>query len=166
MMERVWRFIARICCRPRVLAWIVNQAMKRPAKHIGLYMHRWWLVPPSWRLPFSIRVHHILRPDLDRDLHDHPWNWRTIILSGWYIEEDVFGSHHIRYEGETRAAFAETFHRIVEVPPNGVWTLFIMGRHRNPWGFMTGRPPRKVHRKDYESQNARSAEIKRAKEIL
>jgi len=120
-----------------------------------LSARRWWLVPPSWRLPFSIRVHHILLPDADPYLHDHPWDWRTIILDGWYSEENVEGQMHTYCEGDTRAASAETLHRIDEVSVGGVWTLFIMRHRRNRWGFMCGDPPRKIYWADYESQNGR-----------
>jgi hypothetical protein len=138
-----------------VRRWLIAQAKKRPFLHLGGYMSRWWLVPPSWNLPFTVRVHHILRPDADPYLHDHPWNWRAVILSGWYEEEDVFGQCWIHLQGETRPAYAETFHRINRVSHGGVWTLFIMGRKRQRWGFMVGDPARKVYHRDYRSQNGR-----------
>lgn len=117
-------------------------------------MRRYWLIPPSWHLPFTVRIHHILAPDADPYLHDHPWNWRTIVLAGWYVEEDVEGRKTHRMRGDTRAATAETFHRIDAVGRNGAWTLFIMGRKRNRWGFMVGAPPRKVYYRDYLKENA------------
>lgn len=156
--SRVWNLLAWLATRPGVRAWIIRQAQKRPYIHIGEYMYRWWLVPESWRLPFAIRLHHIKREDLDPYLHDHPYDWRSIILDGWYSEEDVFGHVENRLEGSTRAATAETFHRIVAVPPQGVWTLFILkGARRNNWGFMVGDPARKVHWREYESPNDREA---------
>ena len=116
-----------------------------------------WLVPYEWRLPFAIRIHHIMRPDADPYLHDHPWAWRTIVLRGWYLEEDVFGTPQLRRAGETRAASAETLHRIDRVSEGGVWTLFITGRKCNAWGFVVpgNGMPRKVYHQNYISENGR-----------
>lgn len=160
MTDMFWQFIAWLVTRPRVRAWVIKQARKRPYAHIGEYMYRWWLVPEYWRLPFAIRVHLIKREDLDPYLHDHPWNWRTIILDGWYHEEDEFGVVHHRTTGSTRGATAETLHRIAAVPTTGVWTLFITGRRRNRWGFIVphvGGAPRKIFWREYESPNNREA---------
>lgn len=158
MTEFLWTIIARIASRPRISAWLIRQAQKRPYIHIGDYMHRWWLVPERRWLPLAIRVHHIRLPDADPYLHDHPYNWRTIVLRGWYVEEDVFGQWHVRLECGTRAASAETLHRINNVSSGGVWTLFILlGKRRNRWGFMVGNPARKIHWEDYQSTNNREA---------
>ena len=122
-------------------------------------MSRYWIFPESWRFPFAIRVNHIRRHDLDLYLHDHPFDWRTIILDGWYFEEDVFGLYHYRGRGETKSATAETFHRITKVSDDGVWTLFITGRRRNKWGFMINDYmgiPRKIHHSDFISPNGRA----------
>jgi hypothetical protein len=34
----------------------------------------------------GIKLHHILRSDEDRDCHDHPWSFLSIILAGGYFE--------------------------------------------------------------------------------
>lgn len=130
--------IAKILCKPRVYNPLISLAMRRPFKHIGNYMGRWWLFNPRWKTPwlFAIRIHHIMRPDADRAIHDHPFNFRSFILKGWYWEEDVMG-HMRRYkEGDTYRTAAERFHRITEVPPDGVWTLVICWPKRQRWGFL------------------------------
>lgn len=160
-----WSLIADfIAARPRLVDWIITWAQRTPYFHIagedGLYMRRWWLMPrwtlkedeqghlmPKAWMPFSVRVHHICRPDHDRDLHDHPFNYRTVILRGWYVEENVFGDVAARPQGMTVSATANTFHRIAEVSPGGVWTLFFMGRRTNTWGFLVD--GRKVHWRQY-----------------
>lgn len=155
--KKLWNAVAWLATRPLVRAWIIRQAQKRPYIHIGEYMYRWWLIPQEWKLPRAARVHHIKREDLDPFLHDHPWDWRTIILDGWYDEEDVEGVIRRREAGTTRGASAETLHRIVAVSPGGVWTLFITGERRNRWGFMVGDPARKTYWRDYTSPNSREA---------
>lgn len=48
------------------------------------YMRRWWVIP---RNPyFNIYLHHFLRSDDDRALHDHPWDNMSVLLKGSYIE--------------------------------------------------------------------------------
>lgn len=57
------------------------------------YLRRWYFTPWSddkhklkrKRLP-NIYLHHILKSDDDRALHDHPWDNVSIILKGGYIE--------------------------------------------------------------------------------
>lgn len=87
------------------------------------------------RFDIAIRVHHILRKDNAREPHDHPWNARTIILDGYYVEErgDLMFS---RVPGDTATLNFGEFHRIVHMPDDGVWTIFITGRKRGTWGFL------------------------------
>lgn len=134
-----------------------------------MYMGRWWLFNPypapgdyarkGWRdwLP-SIRIHHIMRPDTDRHLHDHPWNARTIVLHGWYAEErysDLWDKaererfiqkrgpaavalllrERLRQRGYTGRLLFGEYHRISAVSNGGVWTMFITWRKRGTWGF-------------------------------
>ncbi|MGC4059385.1 MAG: hypothetical protein QM749_00400 [Aquabacterium sp.] len=153
----MWQFIAFfIASRPRLVGWLIRCAKRSPyvtITHDGsvVYMKRWWLMPRcllhtdkegnlmprSW-VPFSLRIHHIVLPDSDRDLHDHPFDYRTIILDGFYVEEDIFGAFRFRNTGDTVKARAQTFHRIDKVSDGGVWTLFIMGPRINGWGFLVG----------------------------
>lgn len=147
--------IAKLLALPPVANLIIRHAMKTPDEHLPGYMHRYWLLNPYDRetrrarwpwLPFSIRVHHILRRDEGRHLHDHPWNARTVILRGGYIENrgDVM---HARLAGETATLQHNEFHEITHVTPGGVWTMFIMGRYRGRWGFLVD--GRKVDFKEY-----------------
>lgn len=166
MRELPWRLLAAILTRPSVRRWLIARAMRTPYAHItgpdgSVYMGRWWLFNPypaksdgrkrKWAdwLP-SARIHHIMRPDSDRHLHDHPWNARTIILRGWYHEERPYTTpmYPVRVDGHggtrnlyRRAAgytgrllFGE-YHRIAAVSDEGVWTLFITWRYRGTWGF-------------------------------
>ena len=47
-------------------------------------MVRYRLLDTRWG---GLYVHHFLRSDQDRDLHDHPWHFTSLILWGGYVEE-------------------------------------------------------------------------------
>ncbi len=162
-----WNLIARFLARPAVTNWLINRAMQTPYTHIKsqncdtVYMYRFWLFNPylataekvrltqegkriPWSFPISIRLHRIMRPDSDRDMHDHPWNARTIILRGWYLEireYDTFGDYtpfgyfYDRKSGQTATLKFNEYHRIIDLPKEGVWTLFITYKYRGTWGF-------------------------------
>jgi hypothetical protein len=85
-------------------------------------------------------IHHIIRPDADRHLHDHPWAWSLgVILKGGYIEERQIGDRVVRCtyrEGDLNLLMPGTYHRIDTVE-EGTWTLFLCGaKHSNSWGFL------------------------------
>jgi hypothetical protein len=158
MSEFLWRIVAFIVSRKTVADWLIRRAERTPYLHIhskqdgSLYMGRWWLFNPypredenqaqawrkSWRgkLP-SARIHHICRPDMERDEHSHPWDARTFVLRNWYHE--VRGNRFfIRKAGDTATLRYGEFHRITTVPEGGVWTLFITWPKQGSWGFKVG----------------------------
>lgn len=150
-MNIVWRVIAKILANPAVTDRLIRRAMKTPyypiVKDGQTYMERFWLFNPygsvdgqqmgsrfKW-FPWNVRIHWIRLPDQDRDMHDHPWNARTIILRGGYIEQ--------RLDGEVSRVFGDTatlrfgeYHRIKTIFPGGAWTLFISGPYQGTWGFL------------------------------
>lgn len=155
------KWLAKQLARPRVVDWLIRRAEKTPYFHItskdgtDVYMYRYWLFNPypknhqAWRFPISIRLHRIMRRDMDRDKHDHPWNARTFILRGGYTEErleylescEYFGGHtysidYRRKAGDTATLRYGEYHCITEVSDDGVWTLFITGKYRGTWGFL------------------------------
>ncbi|WYW04082.1 cysteine dioxygenase [Pseudomonas phage vB_PpuP-BotAed] len=147
----IWNLIARLASTPCVANWLIRRAQKTPYTHIyhpkGLYMGRWWLfnpypgpdTPHKNRFPISVRVHHICLPDDARDLHDHPWNARTIILKGGYLEQRLEGSEMKFYErkpGDTATIKFGEYHTIESLQEGGAWTLFITGKYRGTWGFL------------------------------
>jgi hypothetical protein len=64
---------------------LLNRLLGRSDIHMrgSPYMERWQFVD---RPSFGARVHHILRSDWDRALHDHPWDFTSVILTGGYYE--------------------------------------------------------------------------------
>lgn len=161
-MSIFWRAVACIVSRPAVASWLIARAQRTPYFHLPGYMDRWWLFngyPPStgeaddgqnydrrrFRWLPSIRVHHILRADTAEHLHDHPWDARTIVLRGGYIERRLVWRRpnggraivrRVRMTGDTSTIRFGDFHHIEEVTAEGVWTLFITGRKLGGWGFL------------------------------
>lgn len=154
-----WRLVAWIVSRPRIADYLIRRAMRTEYTHLPGYMNRYWLFNPyskangvevtpiSW-LP-SIRVHHILRRDNDRHKHDHPWDARTIIAKGHYVEDKIveYGSdpwsdyyerteRSVRRPGDTAPVPFSSYHSIVEVSEGGVWTFFITFGYKGVWGFL------------------------------
>lgn len=141
----------------------------------SLYMGRNWLMPrwlltpdsenagalkaKAW-LPMAIRLHHIARPDLDRDFHDHPWTFISLVLRGGYIErrptsdvpnwlsDEEDGYYIKRRPGSFALRRYTQRHRIIHVEPDTV-TLVVVFRKRQSWGFFTRHG--KVHWRAYAS---------------
>ncbi|GMV82131.1 MAG: hypothetical protein AMXMBFR7_33150 [Planctomycetota bacterium] len=107
------------------------------------YLHRYTLL---WTPIFRVYLHHILRSDSDRDLHDHPWNFVSIILRSGYLEH-VPGGAKMRMPGDVVVHRAKDLHRVQltkqpaplgEVWPDiPAWTLVFCGRKKRVWGFQT-----------------------------
>lgn len=107
-----------------------------------LYMRRWVAEIPMLG---GIRLHRIAGPDPDRHLHDHPFDFVSLVLWGWYDETyddnepceiDAVFSRRRRWLALNRFR-AEHLHQITQVAPGGCWTLVLSGRRRRPWGFNT-----------------------------
>lgn len=101
----------------------------------NIYLDRYTLLGTPY---FSIKFHRIFRPDRQRDLHDHPWNFLSLIIKGCYTEitEDKRKSPDGCYD---RVWFsfhkAEEFHRIDYVSKSPIWTLVFCGSKKRDWGF-------------------------------
>lgn len=93
----------------------------------------------------NIYLHRIIQTDLDRHVHNHPWEWSTsLILHGGYTEERLLewtprgGRVELRHlqPGMINILGPNDFHRIVGLHGSEVWTLFTAGRKSLDWGFM------------------------------
>jgi hypothetical protein len=96
------------------------------------YMIRWSL----W-LPFGCRLmlHHILRSDSDRVLHDHPWAFMSVVLWGGYTEQ-TRDRRKWRGVGSVGAYPAEHQHRVILDNGTPAWSLVLRGRRVREWGFI------------------------------
>jgi hypothetical protein len=168
--EWIWKGIAKIISSPRIRELLIKRALKTPYFNLPGYMDRWWEFNPYDTetrikkypgLP-SIRIHHILRADLARHPHDHPWNARTVILKGNYTERrfTVFPGNpkmafkdYERNEGDTATINFNQYHSIERVSDGGVWTFFITYEYMGTWGFWVDgkKMPWRQYEQEYET---------------
>lgn len=86
---------------------------------------------------FAIFLHHFRRSDNDRHVHDHPWSFVTLLLSGGYWEHLPDRTSKWRKRFSILYRPAEWQHWVeIEKP---VWTLVLRLRRRREWGFVTPR---------------------------
>lgn len=103
------------------------------------YLERWWIIPRNrW---FNIYLHHFLRSDDDRALHDHRYVNVSVLLRGSYLEHLRDGRVLLRKPWSVWAPWRLVFrlrttaHRVALIDCAPVWTLFLTGPHVRNWGF-------------------------------
>lgn len=101
------------------------------------YLKRLRIVQTPW---FGLYVHWIYLPDNDRDPHDHPWNFTSMVLRGGYTEvlhtsrDDCAMHEHRRWSIHRMPTHLA--HGIVRLQPRTI-TLIFTGRRSRDWGFWT-----------------------------
>jgi hypothetical protein len=110
----------------------------------------------------GVFLHVIHRNDDDKDPHDHPWDFTSVVLKGGYVDEcwhwieDAGAGRRLpgtlfRVKGERRPPEyervrplrvvqrkAEHLHRVQGIKPGRpAWTLVFTGPRRRSWGFVT-----------------------------
>ena len=125
----------------RVREWALAYIAARPEPdfHVGPaddhQLQRWFVVP---RNPFAnVYLHRFLRSDDERACHNHPWDNKSWILSGEYLERFRDGSSITRHEGDIIERPASDAH-MVELVSGPVVTLFFTGPIIQSWGFFCG----------------------------
>lgn len=118
------------------------------------YLRRWYIQRSRER--GCVYLHEILRDDIDRALHTHPWPFRSLILRGGYNEV-------VSHPWEPRVAHTfragdwnihddpNTPHRLEVLPGAGETTLSIVftgPNTGNSWGFWCA-PDRFVNWEDF-----------------
>jgi len=109
------------------------------------YMHRYYifLKDRKW-FPFNVTLHKIVRSD-DPIMHDHPWPFMTIILTGGYYEHTPkFNSkgeqfaEFIRWRGPGSIIIRTSgeYHWLELDQEKPTTTLFFMGPRKRDWGFL------------------------------
>lgn len=122
LFERLWKMMGRKG-NSNPFYFVIRNAVGSP------YMVRYKLL----RLPFfKVYLHHILRSDEDPELHDHPWNFVSLILWKGYVEIVPRGPRRMR-PGSIVRHRAEDSHRLVLESP--AWTLVFVTGKKRVWGF-------------------------------
>jgi hypothetical protein len=119
-------------------------------KKFFAYMYRW-----IFQIPFGgVRLQKITRSDLERHLHNHPFDFMTIRLwgNGYYEETPAYGNgitpeNWVEMGMPTKLAYHKPFsilfrrandlHRLSLKDEKPQWTLFIHGPCLQDWGFHT-----------------------------
>ena len=99
---------------------------------------------------FGVYLHRIHVPDVDRDPHNHPWWFASLVLSGGYHElvwddpvnlakltyRDTNPTLRSRNRWSLRTIRRSQAHKITAVRGQ-LWTLVLTGPRRASWGFWT-----------------------------
>lgn len=136
--------------------WAFMQRMTIPCPNGEIYLARIRLIQTPW---FGILLHDIYEPDMDRDPHDHPWTFWSLVLRGGYKEMLWSYPNHLdswKYRVHSRFSIhrmdTDKAHMITELfgPTR---TLIFHGPRVRKWGFWSRIPgtgeTRWIHWKDY-----------------
>jgi hypothetical protein len=102
------------------------------SKEGTLHFRRWEILKTPW---FSIWLHGIYAADKDLHLHNHPWDFKSIVIKGSYIEETQDGFVE-QYTGKFNSRNGKSFHKIKKLLSPVVYTLFFVGKEKRKWGYL------------------------------
>tara|TARA_B100000524_G_scaffold348463_1_gene253170 strand:+ start:3898 stop:4632 length:735 start_codon:yes stop_codon:yes gene_type:complete len=145
ILMSVWSYVMNVTNRKRI---IMDRVNNEP------YLERYYIFlkdRPEY-FPFNIFIHKFLKSDPD-ELHDHPWGFFTVVLSGGYWEytdvntvkrnkdglsiTDTTTIKNWRGPGFFQKVEATHKHRIELKEDVTAWTLFIPFKRTREWGFYT-----------------------------
>lgn len=109
------------------------------------YMTRIYVINNKW---FGIKIHFWHRPDADREFHDHPWDFLTLVIKGQYAEQRPHDGVSFRDAGRWAFRKATDLHKVVGVAP-GTVSIVINGRKKNDWGFKSRTDGRMIPLDDF-----------------
>lgn len=148
-MSRRDRILNAIFCFLFRYRDIVKEVDGKPS----LYLRRFFIFRTKLFPNFRIFLHFINRSDDDRHLHDHPWDFTSLILAGGYEEElpppqwmrdkvkeskwRIRQYIEVRKPGNLLRNKAEHTHRVQLRDGRPAWTLVRAGKARRVWGFHT-----------------------------
>lgn len=103
----------------------------------GNYLTRLRIIQTPWAALYLQRFD---GPDPRPTLHDHPWNFLSVVLRGGYVERrldpmtmEVDEAHVVRRVNWLRIGDAHAIMRLLRVP---TWTLMLVGPRRRIWGYL------------------------------
>lgn len=113
------------------------------SKEGAVHFRRYRLISTPW---FNLYVHNIRKSDEDKYPHDHPWDFKSLILSGSYQETMRLAPFNKYYDPDTYTVKyypgylaehkAEDTHQITLLTPE-VWTLVLTTGRAREWGYQT-----------------------------
>jgi hypothetical protein len=120
-----------------------------------VHFRRYRILETPW---FSLYIHNILESDLDLHMHDHPWDFVSVMLSGGYLEyteKNPEGNYFLPIDFNTwdipslyiNAHVAEDLHKIKLIDGKPVWSIFLCGPRRREFGY--GVNGKWIHNKEY-----------------
>jgi hypothetical protein len=102
-----------------------------------LHFRRYRLLATPW---FNVYIHEIRQSDMDAHMHDHPFSFKSLILSGSYFEQTALYPNFIvlHYRsfasGDIIKHHACDVHKLTLKSPM-VWTLVITSGRERVWGY-------------------------------
>lgn len=146
-IRKAFAALARVACEEIVKGMTPRTILDREGSSVYLeryYLHGAPTAEGEWSdSPIGIYLHRFRRSDDDLELHNHPWESAvSFVLTGGYEEERRVDHADGKSSVERRrlepfsfnVILADTFHR-VELLEDDAWTLFIVTRKTQSWGF-------------------------------
>lgn len=103
----------------------------------GNYLTRWRVIQTPWA---ALYLHRFDGPDPRPTLHDHPWNFVSVMLRGGYVERRLdtvtmqVNEHRVvRLVNVMRTHDAHAITRLLRTPS---WSLLFVGRRVRTWGYL------------------------------
>lgn len=96
-----------------------------------VHFRRWEILKTRWG---SIWLHAIYKADQDKHLHNHPWDFKSLVLKGSYLEQTEKGiikQHPCKFNSRN----GESYHKILELLSPVVYTLFFVSPTKREWGY-------------------------------
>lgn len=103
----------------------------------GPYLSRWLLRAHADGR--HVYIHFFHQSDAVAETHDHPWDGRSLILAGGYVEHRLTRhgtiDSNVFLPGDVNELEAGTFHRIELLEAAGCWTIFETSAKKKTWHF-------------------------------
>lgn len=96
-----------------------------------VHFRRWELLKTPW---FSIWLHGIYKEDQDEHLHNHPWDFISVVLWGSYLEA-LKTKVNTQFPGRINVRNGVGYHKILKLLTKTVYTLFFVTKPKREWGY-------------------------------
>jgi hypothetical protein len=130
---------------PEPASWLRLLVSGRPHQQIasdnGIYLYRWFLLPRNrW---CNVYLHKFVSSDDPPALHNHPWWFASLLLSGTYCEVTEHDSRW-RVPGRLVVRPARYRHRVELAHDDSgreqpCWSVVVTGPRTQAWGFFCPR---------------------------